>query len=160
MPRKNSRLFPRLRRWRWGARWAAPEVRESTEDDTGHWLRGDPARRRRAHKSRLSRDPQADRAVCLRRPRARQGAGRDVAVIRAAIPRLFHPHDHAGIAGRAGAGRELWQSGGAHLLALAVEREPARGLPARLECRRPLPDDRCGLRRGGAVLYSGECGHG
>ena len=52
------------------------------------------------------------------------------------------------------------QSGGAHLLALAMELQSFRDLPARLQRRRPLPDDRCGLRRGRAVLYPGERGHG
>ena len=34
---------------------------------------------------------------------------------------LFHRHDHARTIGRAGAGREFGQSGGSHLLALAME---------------------------------------
>lgn len=49
-----------------------------------------------------------------------EGAGRDVAAIWATVPRLFDPFDHARIVGRAGAGRELRQSGGPHLLALEV----------------------------------------
>ena len=160
MSRKSKSFLPRLRRWRRGARWA---------------------------RRKLARAPRAVRIAgvvaillalvaltnlvyqVIRKPtelfflrwqRARQGAGRDVAAIRAAVPRLFHQHDHARIAGRAGAGREFRQSGGAHLLALAIEPESVRDLPARLQRRRPLPDDRCGLRRGRAVLYPGECGHG
>ena len=60
----------------------------------------------------------------------RTGAGRDVAAIRSAVPHLFHEHDHARIAGRAGAGREFRQSGGSHLLALAMEPQSCRDLPA------------------------------
>ena len=99
------------------------------------------------------------RAVCLCWPQARQGAGRDMAAIRRAVPYLFHWHDPARIACRAGAGRER-QSGGAHLLALAMELQSFRDLPASLQRRRPLPDDRCGLRRGRAVLHPGERRHG
>ena len=134
---------------------SATESRASAAGGPDRGQRGDPACGRRADEPRLSRDPQADRAVLLRRPPARQGAGRDVAAIRAAVPHLFHRHDHARIAGRAGAGREFGQSGGAHLLALAMELQSVRDLPARLQRRRPLPDDRSGLRRGRAVLYPG-----
>ena len=37
---------------------------------------------------------------------------------------------------------ELGQSGGSHLLALAMEPQSVRDLPARLQRRRPIPDDR------------------
>ena len=52
----------------------------------------------------------------------------------------------------AGADREHGQSGGAHLLALAADLEPFRGVQACLERRRPISDDRCGLRRGEPLL--------
>ncbi len=136
------------------------KARASATGGTDSRHRRDPACDLHADEPRLSRDPQADRAVLLCRPRARQGAGRDVAAIRAAVPRLFDRHDHARIAGRAGAGREFRQSGRAHLLALAIEPESFRDLPARLQRRRPLPDHRSGLRRGRAVLYPGQHGHG
>ena len=121
----------------------------------------------RAVQPRLSGDPQADRAVFLCRPQARQGAGRDVAAIRRAVPYLFHWHDHARIAGRAGAGREFRQSGRPHLLALAMELQSVRDLPARLQRRRPVPDDRSGAYaeaapfciRANAVTDTG-CGFG
>src|SRR5258708_28428619 len=72
-------------------------------------------------------------------------------VIRWAVAYLLHWRGHAGIACRAGAGREFRQSGGAHLLALAMELQSFRDLPASLQRRRPVPDDRWGLRRGRAV---------
>ena len=56
--------------------------------------------------------------------------------------------------------REQRQSGGAHLLALAMELQSVRDLPARLQRRRPLPDDRSGLRRGRAVLHPSQRGLG
>ena len=78
----------------------------------------------------------------------------------AAVPQPFDRDDHAGIAGGAGAGREFGQSGGAHLLALAIEPQSARDLPARLQRRRPLPDDRSGFRRRRTVLRPRQRGHG
>src|ERR1700731_2824562 len=97
----------------------AAEARRGAADRSDRGRRGDPACGRRADQHRLSGDPQADRAVCLCWPQARQGAGRDMAAIRRAVPYLFlfHWHDPARIACRAGAGREFRQSGGAHLLA-------------------------------------------
>src|SRR6202790_2697342 len=95
---------------------SATESRATATVDPDRPRHRDPAPAPRADEPRLSRDPQADRAVLLCRPPARQGAGRDVAAIRAAVPRLFHEHHHARIAGRAGAGREFGQSGGSHLL--------------------------------------------
>ncbi len=138
----------------------ARQVRACAAGGPDRGRRRNPAPTPRANEPRLSRGPQTDRAVFLRRQPARQGAGRDVAAIRSAVPRLFHERDHTRIAGRAGAGREFRQSGGAHLLALAMEPQPFRDLPARLQRRRPFPDDRCSLRRGRAVLYPGERGRG
>ena len=159
MPRKSKSFLRRLRRWRrtHGGRGESSREHRGRFGSQASWR---SCLRLRTYQPRLSGDPQADRAVLPCRPQARQGAGRDVAAIRAAVPHLFHRHDHARIAGRAGAGREFGQSGGAHLLALAMELQSVRDLPARLQRRRPLPDDRSGLRRGRAVLYPGECGHG
>ena len=159
MAKISKHLARRLRRWRRGARRA----RRTFADTAG----GSDRRRRRdplaivpLTQPRLSGDPQADRVVLLRRPPPRQGAGRDVAAIRGAVPHLFHRHDHARIAGRAGAGREFGQSGRPHLLALALQFQSVRDLSARLQRRRPVPDDRSGLRGGRAVLYPGQRGHG
>ena len=149
---EKAKASPRLRRWRRGARWARRKLARAPRAVRIVGVVAILLAARRADEPRLSRDPQADRAVASLAS-ARQGAGRDVAAIRAAVPRLFHQHDHARIAGRAGAGREFGQSGGAHLLALAIEPQSVRNLPARLQRRRPLPDDRCGLRRDRAVLY-------
>ena len=77
-----------------------------------------------------------------------------------ALFRTYSTHHHARAIGRAGAGREFRQSGGSHLLALAMEPQSVRDLPARLQCRRSLPDHRWRLRRGREVLYPGQCGHG
>ena len=121
------------------------EARQGAAHRSERGRRCDPACGRRADQHRLSGDPQADRAVCLCWPQARQGAGRDMAAIRRAVPYLFHWYDTARIACRAGAGREFRQSGGAHLLALAMELQSFRNLPASLQRRRPVPDDRWGL---------------
>ena len=155
MSRKANSLLLRLRRWRRARTVGARQACESAAGGSDRRNRRDPACDLHADEPRLSRDPQADRAVLLRRPSARQGAARDVAAIRCAVPLLFDPFDHARAIGRAGAGRELGQSGGSHLLALAMEFQSVRDLPARLQRRRPLPDDRSGLRRGRAVLYPG-----
>jgi hypothetical protein len=59
-----------------------------------------------------------------------KGTDRNVAAVRAALPHVFHQHDHARAAGRAGAGRKHRQSGGAHLLALAAHLESLRRVQA------------------------------
>ena len=122
---KARRLLPRLRRLRRGARWARKRFARAPRVVR---IAGSVAILLAVvalAEHRLSRDPQADRAVRPCRQRARQGAGRELAAIRAAVPHLFHRDDHARIAGRAGAGREFGQSGGAHLLALAIEPQSA-----------------------------------
>jgi hypothetical protein len=81
-----------------------------------------------------------------------------MAAIRRAVSSLFDEHDYARIAGRAGAGRKFGQSGRAHLLALAVQLQSVRDLPAGFERRRPAPDDRSGIRAN-AVTDAG-CGFG
>ena len=43
---------------------------------------------------------------------------------------------------------------------MAMELQSFRDLPASLQRRRPVPDDRWGLRRGRAVLHPGERRHG
>lgn len=96
------------------------EVRESAARSPDRGPRRDRACYARADKFDLSRDPQADRIVFLCRPQARQGARRDVAAIRTAVPQIFNQRDHARTVGGAGAGRELGQSAGPHLLALAI----------------------------------------
>ena len=142
MPRKRKSLLPRLRRWRQGARWTRRKLARAPRAvrivGVAAILLAAVALTNLAY--HVIRKP--TELFCLCRQRARQGAGRDVAAIRARCSELFHQHDHARIAGRAGAGREFGQSGGAHLLALAIEPQSFRDLPARLQRRRPLPDDR------------------
>jgi hypothetical protein len=82
----------------------------------------------------------------------RQGAERNLAAVRTALPEVFYRHHHARAARCAVANREHGESGGAHVLALAADLEPFRGVQARLKRRWPISDDRRGLRRGEPLL--------
>src|SRR2546430_1025668 len=73
---------------------------------------------------------QADRALLSRERRAGQGAARDVAAVRAALPPAFHRGHHVRAPGRAGPGRRRGQSGGEDVLAGAAGGGIPRGGPA------------------------------
>src|SRR5438067_3515020 len=102
--------------------------------------------------------PQADRAVLPGERRAEQAAGRHVAAVRSALPRALHRHHHARAAGRAGPGGRRRQPGGPDVLALAADVAPARAVPAGLERGWHVPDHRCHVPRGPALLHP--CAHG
>ena len=82
-----------------------------------------------------------------------QGAGADLAAIRPALRRALHGGHHAGTAGRAGPGGEQRQPGGTDLLAVAIQLEPIRAVPAGLERRRDVSDHRRNVRRSQALLH-------
>src|SRR5207247_2113345 len=98
-------------------------------------------------------DPQADRVVLSGERRAREDAARNLATVRAALPRAFHRRHHARPARRAGPGRGQGQPGGADVLALASDVESLPALPARVERGRHVPDHRCDVSGGEAVLH-------
>src|SRR5205814_928742 len=87
-------------------------------------------------------DPQADRALLPGEPRALEDPDRDVAGVRAALPRARDPRHHPRPAGGARPGRGRGQPGGPHLLAVAPLVEPLRALPARVARRRHVPAHR------------------
>ena len=73
---------------------------------------------------------------------------------RPALRHVLHSRHHTGAAGRTGPGGGQRQSGGADLLAVAIQLEPLRGVPAGFERRRHVSDHGRYLRRSQALLHS------
>ena len=71
---------------------------------------------------------------------------RDLAAVRAALPRAFDVRYHARAPGRARPGRGRGQPGGADVLALAPDVESFRAVPAGVERGRHVPDHRRDVR--------------
>ncbi len=97
--------------------------------------------------------PQARRAVLPGERRALQDAARDMAAVRADLPRPLHRRHDARASRRARPGRRRRQSGGPHVLALAADLESVRAVPPGIERGRHVPDYRWNVPRSAALLH-------
>ena len=83
-----------------------------------------------------------------------QDTVRNVATVRTHLQKVRDERDHPRPSRGDCAGGGLWKSGGAHLLALVMDITALRDVPAGVERRRDVPDDRRHVCRSAALLHS------